>query len=110
MWLIHMGIDIKAKIGEQVKSIANGKIIAVENDIFYGNIVKIKHSNGYVSIYTNLAEEDLPKINQNVEKGETIGKIGTSAYGESEEESHLHFEITKDEASIDPEEFLNNEE
>ncbi len=109
MWLIHTGVDIKAELGSDVKCIADGNVISVESNNFYGNVVRIEHEDGYISVYSNLAEDNLPKINQKINKGEIIGNIGDTAYGESEEESHLHFEITKDETSINPEEFLNNQ-
>ncbi len=109
MWLIHEGIDIKAELGMEVKAICDGKVISVVNDSFYGNIVKIKHKDGYVSMYANLADVELPKLNQTITKGEVVGKVGKTSYGEYEEENHLHFEITKDETNINPEEFLNNQ-
>lgn len=108
MWLIHTGIDIQSEMGTNVLSIADGKVISVENNTFYGNIVKIEHNDGYVSVYANLAEENLPKLNQKIKQGEVIGTVGDTAYGESEEESHLHFEIIKDDTNMDPEEFLND--
>ncbi len=110
MWLIHTGIDISANLGDEVKSIADGKVISIESNNFYGNIVRIQHANEYISVYSNLAAEDLPKLNDNIKQGDVIGKIGDTAYGESDEESHLHFEIMRDETSINPEEFLNNME
>lgn len=109
MWLIHTGIDIKSELGENVKCIADGKVISIESNNFYGNVVRIEHEDGYISVYSNLAEDNLPKVNQKINKGEIIGAIGDTAYGESEEESHLHFEIIKDGTNINPEEFLNNQ-
>lgn len=109
MWLIHTGIDIKSELGENVKCIADGKVISIESNNFYGNVVRIEHEDGYISVYSNLAEDNLPKVNQKINKGEIIGTIGDTAYGESEEESHLHFEIIKDGTNINPEEFLNNQ-
>lgn len=109
MWLIHTGIDIKSELGENVKCIADGKVISIESNNFYGNVVRIEHKDGYISVYSNLAEDNLPKVNQKINKGEIIGTIGDTAYGESEEETHLHFEIIKDGTNINPEEFLNNQ-
>ena len=60
-------------------------------------------------MYANLADIELPKLNQEITRGEIIGKVGKTSSGEYEEENHLHFEITKDETSINPEEFLNNQ-
>lgn len=109
MWLIHNGIDIKAVLGDEVKAIADGQVISINSDSFYGNVVKIKHKNGYVSIYAGLANIDLPELNKKIVQGECIGKVGNTVYGESEEETHIHFEITKDGANINPEEVLNNQ-
>ncbi len=109
MWLIHNGIDIEATLGEEVKAIADGQVISIESDSFYGNVVKIKHKNGYVSIYAGLASVELPELNKKIEQGEIIGKVGDTVYGESEEGIHIHFEITKDGTNINPEEFLKNQ-
>ncbi|MBR6688669.1 MAG: M23 family metallopeptidase [Clostridia bacterium] len=110
MWLIHTGIDIQSELGTNVLAIANGKVISVENNTFYGNVVKIEHDEGYISVYANLAEEKLPKLNQKIKQGDIIGAVGDTAYGESEEEIHLHFEITKNNTNINPEEFLEIKE
>ena len=110
MWLIHTGIDIKTVLGEIVKCIADGTVISVERDSFYGNVVKVKHNNNYISVYANLADVDLPNVNAKLKQGDVVGRVGDTAYGECEEEMHLHFEITKDGTSINPEEFLNNKE
>ena len=106
MWMIHTGIDIKAKLDTEVKCIADGKVIAVENNSFYGNVVKIQHDEKYVSVYANLGDEKLPKLNQKVSQGEIIGLVGDTAYGESYEENHLHLEIKLNETNIDPKELL----
>ena len=110
MWLIHTGIDIKTVLGESVKCIADGTVVAIERDSFYGNVVKVQHANNYISVYANLADVDLPSVNAKLKQGDVVGRVGETAYGECEEEMHLHFEITKDGASINPEEFLNNKE
>lgn len=60
----------------------------------YGNCVKIKHPNGYYTLYAHLARVDV-KNGQNVKKGQVIGYMGNTgnSYG-----AHLHWEVrnTKD--------------
>lgn len=69
----------------------------------YGNCVKIDHGNGYFTLYAHLASVDV-NLSQSVTKGQIIGYMGDSgnAYG-----AHLHFEVFKGGARIDPTPFLN---
>ena len=55
----------------------------------YGNCVKIKHPNGYYTLYAHLARVDV-KNGQNVKKGQVIGYMGNTgnSYG-----AHLHWEV-----------------
>lgn len=105
MWGVHSGIDISAKLGEEVVAIADGEITAIEKDGFYGNTIKIKHEEGYESVYSNI--EILDKlIGDKVNQGEIIGRVSENAYGELADETHLHFEILKDNEWINPSEIL----
>lgn len=69
----------------------------------YGNLVKIKHSNGYYTLYAHLKEVYV-KVGQTVKKGDAIGYMGNTgnSYG-----AHTHFEVrdTADK-TIDPTKYL----
>jgi len=106
MWRVHPGIDIAAEWGSEVKAVKNGSIIEIAEDIFYGNTVKIKHDDGYISVYSNLDISSNIREGEKINQGEIIGKVGTSGYGESADESHLHFEILKNNEWINPIEIL----
>ncbi len=102
MWKVHDGIDISAKIGEDVKACEKGMIERIYEDSFYGYSVIIDHGNGIKTIYRNLDSNVLAKENDNVNKGEVIGKVGNTASGESKDESHLHFEVVQNSEIVNP--------
>lgn len=105
MWGVHSGIDILADLGENVVATADGEIIDIEENSFYGNTIKIKHTDGYVSVYSNIDILD-NIIGDKVKQGEIIGKVSANSYGELADETHLHFEILKDNEWINPSDIL----
>lgn len=105
-WRAHQGIDIAADRGTPVKAVADGVVCDVKNDLFYGISVVIDHENGLKTLYRNLAADDTVIVNQKVKQGEIIGSIGNTAMDESSEQSHLHFEVLKDDVNQDPTGYL----
>ena len=101
MWNVHPGIDISAPIGTQVLSASDGKVTNILNDDFYGNTLIIEDDT-YVYKYSNLDDDINIEIGNNVKKGDIIGSIGISAKGELQDESHLHFEVLKDNSLVNP--------
>ena len=78
---------------------ASGKVIFSDNGPEgYGKMVIIKHSNNYVTIYSN-NKENLVRLNQIVKQGEKIAKVGKSKDSKG---SFLHFEIRKNRIPRDP--------
>ena len=69
----------------------------------YGNCVRIEHEDGYSTLYAHLATVSV-KLGDTVKQGQVIGTMGDSgnAYG-----IHLHFEVRKDNARIDPTPYIN---
>ena len=99
----HQGIDISAPLGTPIKASNAGTIIYSNNTIKgYGNLIIIRHSEEYVTIYAhnqvNLVEERAW-----VEKGQIIGKVGQTGRASG---PHLHFEIRKNNKAMDPMLFL----
>ena len=105
-WVTHNGIDIKAEKTTIVKSAAEGTIKSIKNDPRYGITVVIEHTNGYVSIYSNLLTAEFVKEGENVKQGQTIGTVGNTASFEIADEYHLHFEILKDNEYLNPSEYI----
>lgn len=101
-WRIHSGVDIKAELGSEVKAIADGTVVSVESDTMMGHTIKVEHTGGLMSVYSNLAEEIKLKAGEKVRSGDVVGKVGESALSECLEEPHLHLEVIKDGTAIDP--------
>ena len=105
-WRTHDGVDIAAQIGTRVFAAADGKVSKVYEDDLYGTTVIIDHGNGLASVYSNMAATPTVKEGDAVTMGSVIGSVGDTALGETGEVAHLHFEMTMEEASVDPAEYL----
>ncbi len=105
-WTTHMGIDIKAERSSVVKAVADGTVKSIKNDPRYGLTVTIEHNDGYTSSYSSLLTAEFVKEGEKVTQGQTIGSVGNSAVFEVSEDNHLHFELLKDGANINPEMYL----
>lgn len=105
-WITHNGIDIEAEKTEVVKAAADGVIKSIKNDPRYGLTVVIEHTNGFSSVYSNLLTAEFIEDGENVKKGQTIATVGNTATFEIADESHLHFEILKDNNYVDPELYI----
>ena len=104
-WRVHSGIDIKAPSGTVVAAPAKGKVIASGEDKLTGKTVSIDHGNGIVSTLYNLSQINV-EAGEQVEKGETVGTVGTSAPTESADDPHVHFEVKKDGKYVNPKEYI----
>ena len=100
----HNGIDIKMDAGEKILSLEKGKVKGVYKDVLLNNVVVIEHGE-YAFYYCGLGDEILVNPGDIVESGSEIGFIENVPF-EKNLESHLHLEVKKDSAYIDPEEIL----
>jgi hypothetical protein len=95
----HKGIDVAASEGSPIVASAEGQVISCGPDGSYGNVTRIKHPNGYTTVYAHQSRIGV-RMGQNVRQGERIGAVGTT--GDSTG-PHLHFEIRNaGGAPIDP--------
>jgi len=94
----HNGIDLAAERGTTIVSPADGDVIAIRDDTFWGKTVRIKHVNGYETFYAHLGGISV-KVGQKVKKGTAIGAVGESGWTTG---SHLHYELTKNGVLLDP--------
>ena len=112
---VHNGIDVVNKnytLG-YICSHSDGNVIETRDGLgnmkgsnSYGNYVKIKHDNGYCTLYAHLEKGTLAVANgQRVTKGQRLGFMGNSgnSYG-----AHLHFEVRNEsDQRIDPTPYLD---
>lgn len=105
-WITHMGIDIKAEKTTVVKASEEGTVKSIKNDPRYGLTVVIEHEDGFKTVYSNLLTAEFVSEGEKLEKGQTVGTVGTTATFEVADEPHLHFEILRDNEQIDPSIYL----
>ena len=106
-WRTHNGIDIAAELGQTVMAAADGTVTALYEDDYLGTTVVLSHGNGYTTRYCNLNEETSVQIGDTLKCGDAVGTVGQTALLEVGTDPHLHFEVYKDNASIDPVTFLS---
>jgi murein DD-endopeptidase MepM/ murein hydrolase activator NlpD len=105
-WRVHPGIDIEAAVNAKVAAIADGTVEDIYEDELMGTTVVILHDNGIRSVYSNLVKKPTVTASQRVKCGDVIGAVGDTAIAEWGVVSHLHLEIIRDGAQINPEEIL----
>ena len=106
-WRVHNGIDIAAEEGTPVCSAAAGVVYTTYEDEALGTTVVIRHENGYVTMYSSLDGDLAVSAGDSVDVGQHIGYVGSSALLETALGDHVHFCVTLNDASIDPEEFFS---
>ena len=93
------GINIEASEGSAIKAAENGTVIYVGSGVEgYGNLILIRHPNGYVSAYAHLKSMSVAK-GAVVSRGDTIGAAGMTG---SVTQPQLHFELRKGATPVDP--------
>lgn len=98
------GINVAVPEGTPVKAAEDGVVAYAGNELKgYGNLVLVRHSNGYVTAYAH-ASDVLVKRGDSIKRGQVIAKSGQSGEAGSPQ---LHFEIRKGSTPVDPLNFLN---
>jgi septal ring factor EnvC (AmiA/AmiB activator) len=98
----NLGIDIQTTAGEPVRSVYDGVVLDVTEMPGMGNVVAIQHGN-YMTIYAKMNGVTV-RAGQKVKARENIGRVATDSDGTSE----LQFQIWKNTARLNPENWLIN--
>jgi murein DD-endopeptidase MepM/ murein hydrolase activator NlpD len=96
------GINIAASRNTPIRASASGTVNYADSLSGYGNLVLIKHSNGYVTAYAH-ADRLLVAQGDFVTKGQVIGYAGQTGDVSSPQ---LHFEIRNGTTPVDPQRYL----
>jgi murein DD-endopeptidase MepM/ murein hydrolase activator NlpD len=97
------GINIAVPEGTSVKAAESGVVAYAGNELKgYGNLILIRHPNGFVSAYANNGDIEV-KRGETVKRGQTIAKSGQSGNVASPQ---LHFELRKGTKPVDPTQYL----
>ena len=102
----HFAVDIALAKNTPIKAIISGTIIFADWTPSSGNVIILRHNNGFISVYKQVAS--LTKsVGEVVKTGEVIALAGIS--GQESSGIHLHFELWKDGYPIDPTQFIEFE-
>ena len=93
------GINMAVPLGTEVRAAEGGRIAYAGNELKgYGNLVLIRHDNGWVTAYAH-SEEILVKRDDVVRKGQVIARAGKTG---TVDQPQLHFELRQGAKPIDP--------
>jgi murein DD-endopeptidase MepM/ murein hydrolase activator NlpD len=102
--LYNDGINIKANQGSIIKTSDAGVVAYVGNELkSYGNLIIIKHKNGWISAYAHLSKI-LVQNGQKIQPETTIGEVGKSG---NVKFPQLYFSLRKGRDAVNPENYLN---
>ena len=98
------GINLAVPEGTPIKAADDGVVAYAGNELKgYGNLVLIRHANGFVSAYAN-ASAVLVKRGDTIKRGQVIARAGQTGNVTSPQ---LHFEIRKGSTPVDPTKYLS---
>lgn len=92
------GLFIRASEGNDVKSVAGGRIVFADWMRGFGNLIIVDHGSGYMSLYGN-NQALLKNVGEKVSGGDTIAAVGNSGGNES---SGLYYELRRNSMPFDP--------
>ena len=97
----HTGLDFQVSVGTSVYAAESGTVISAGWAGAYGYRIEVQHADGYVTAYNHLSKIEVDK--GGVVVGQELAKSGATGNVTG---PHLHFEVTKDGALINPSNWL----
>ena len=98
----HRGVDIPGKEGGKVLAVADGVVVKSTKASTFGWMIQIDHGDGYTTLYSH-NRKNLVSEGETVIKGQAIGEIGSTGLSTG---PHVHFEVSKNDRSINPVKYL----
>ncbi|MFT3978009.1 MAG: peptidoglycan DD-metalloendopeptidase family protein, partial [Sphingomonas bacterium] len=95
---MHKGMDIGAPYGSPIHAAVDGVVVQAGRAGGYGNFVKLKHNGGIATGYGHMSRIAV-RAGQRVQRGQLIGYVGSTGLSTG---PHLHWEVWKNGASINP--------
>lgn len=100
----HKGVDFAGKRGDPVIAVSDG-VVSYSGDRYgYGNLVEVRHGNGYVTRYGH-NQENLVAVGDTVGQGQTIALIGATGRSTG---PHVHFEVHRNGQVVDPAKYIRS--
>lgn len=100
---LHRGYDFAGKPGADVIAVASGLITRSEHQKGFGNMIEIKHPDGYSTVYAH-NKKNLVKVGDFVKKGQKIALLGSTGRSTG---PHVHFEVRKNNKYVNPTKFIS---
>ena len=94
----HLGVDYAAPVGTPVHAAADGAVIQAGWAGNYGKAVRMRHANGYQTLYGHLSRIDV-RSGQRVTQGARLGAVGSTGLSSG---PHLDYRMTRNGAFVDP--------
>ncbi len=98
-------LSIKAEVGQNVQTSAEGQVLEVSADEVLGNYVVIQHGNGWSTTYGQLANVGV-KVGDVVSPGFILGQIAAPTKYSVSLGSHVDFKVTHNDTTVNPETIL----
>lgn len=95
---MHTGVDWAAAPGTPVIAAGRGQVVFAAAKGEYGNAIIIDHGSGWQTLYAQLSRIDV-REGECVGFGALIGRVGSTGLSAG---PHLHFEVVRDGAHLDP--------
>jgi murein DD-endopeptidase MepM/ murein hydrolase activator NlpD len=102
---VHKGLDFAGPEGTKVSTVAAGLVTFAGERSGFGQMVEINHGNGLATRYCH-NEKVLVKQGDMVRKGQEVALMGSTGRSTG---PHLHFEVLKNGAQVDPLRFIGEE-
>ena len=100
----HRGVDFAGKRGTEVVAVASGVVIRSKKVSGYGNVVEIRHADGYSTLYAH-NQKNLVKNGEVVSKGQAIALLGSTGRSSG---PHVHFEVHRNGKIVNPLRFVRS--
>ena len=100
----HRGVDFAGKYGDPVIAVGDGVVSYSGVRSGYGNLVEIRHGDGYVTRYAH-NQDNLVAIGDKVTQGQTIALIGSTGRSTG---PHVHFEVHRNGQAVDPAKYVRS--
>ena len=94
----HPGIDVAVPEGTEIRAAGAGSVVEVGENEEYGKFLRLSHADGYETLYAH-ASRVLVAKGQAVDAGAAIAHSGNTGRSTA---PHLHFEVRRAGATIDP--------
>ena len=98
-WRLHKGTDYAANMGTPVRAIGDGVVVRRGWGNGYGNVLEIRHRNGFVTRYGHLSRYADVRVGSRVAIGQTVAYVGSTGLSTG---PHLHFEVLVNGEQRDP--------